>query len=550
MNVNIAYIFYLLVLITLFNLCASKKSGLYQNQSQNQVDSDSEGEYNNNNNNEEYIAQQNNEKKSALYGNQQQYQEVDDSTTYEDNNANVQDSIDNNEELKTRHQFKYSFKKPYYYYNDTNIIPNWKIKGDVIPANDMIRLVPSVPNKRGSIWGDLQNQFNDWQIVLSFRIFGRSLSGSEGMALFYTDKQLNVDSFYGGEHKFNGLAIIFDSTNKDLNSNIPTINVLYNDGNTVIQSQKEYNDIRKSLCVADFRNSPLPVFVRITYLNKYLKVEVDLSHEGNEYYECTNEKIELPNDYYFGLGAKTGDGVPDDHDILSFDFYQLNPPPKENYKYRPKEEEIIEREGEYHIDDETLEHIKRVNEQLVKEKISKEGPKEKVVDAQTVQLTQFRTLETVNRILSLIQSQKYSRETSNQNEYIDDLNNKSEQLISDINVVYETLETLKNSVETLNDSVERNSQKNDYKINSVESKLNQKLSSEFNKVLNELRNVKEENRKLKETTQNLTKETKNQPNVWLVVIVSFFLNMIGLYIIVRVLPSSNGNIDLFKTHNY
>jgi len=37
------------------------------------------------------------------------------------------------------------------------------------------------------------------------------------MALFYTDKQLDVDSFYGGEHRFNGLAVIFDSSNTDPN---------------------------------------------------------------------------------------------------------------------------------------------------------------------------------------------------------------------------------------------------------------------------------------------------------------------------------------------
>ncbi|OUM61707.1 hypothetical protein PIROE2DRAFT_12204 [Piromyces sp. E2] len=514
MNVNI---FYLLVLITLFNLCASKKSGLYPNQ--NQVDSGSDEEYNNddyNNSYEEYVEQVN-EKKSALYGNQQEQQQnqEEQNINNENNDENQDSTVNTSEQINSRHQFKYSFKRPYYYYNDTNIIPHWKYKGDVIPANDMIRLVPSVPNKRGSIWSDLQNQYNEWQIVLSFRIFGRSITGSEGLALFYTDKQLSVDSFFGGEHRFKGFAIIFDSSNIDPNSRIPTINVLYNDGNTIIQSQKEYTNIRKSLCVADFRNSPLPVYVRITYVNKNLKIEVDLSHEGNEYYECSNEKIDLPDNYYFGLGAKTGDGVPDDHDIYSFDFYQLNPPPKENYKYRPNEEEIIEREGEYQIDDETLGHIKRVNEQLVKEK-SKDDPKEKVVDAQTVQLTQFRILETVNRILAHVQTQNYNPDNQSQNEFIEDLSNKSEQLISDVSEVYDSLEKIKHTVDAINDSVERNSQKSDYKINSVETKLNQKLSSEFNKVLNELRHVKEENRRLKEATQNLTKETQSKPNIWLV----------------------------------
>jgi len=551
MNVNI---FYLLILITLFNLCTSKKSSFYQNQNQNDVDSGSDEENNNedyNNSYEDYIEQQVNDKKNALYGNQQEQEEQQQEQEQEQENQNATNN--ENGEVKTRHQFKYSFKKPYYYYNDTGIIPFWKYKGDVIPSNDMIRLVPSVPNKRGSIWSEFKNQFDEWQIVMSFRIFGRGFSGSEGMALFYTDKQLDVDSFYGGEHRFNGLAVIFDSSNTDPNSHIPTINVLHNDGNTLIQSQKEYNEIRKGLCVADFRNAPLPVYVRITYANKNLKIEVDLSHEGKDYYECSNENIELPNDFYFGLGAKTGDSVPDDHDILSFDFYQLNPPPKENYSYRPNEEEIIEREGEFKIDDETLENIKRVNEQLIKEKESDRAPFEKVVDAQTVQLTQFRILETVNRILSLIQTEKFSpdnqNQNQNQNQFIDELNNRSEQLISDVSEVYDSLENIKRNIEALNDSVERNSQKSEYKLSTVETKFNQKLSTELNKVLNELRYVKEENRRLKEATQNLTKETKSKPNVWLVVIVSFFLNMLGLYIIIRVLPSNN-NVDLFKTHNY
>jgi len=372
------------------------------------------------------------------------------------------------------------------------------------------------------------------------------------MSFFYTDKQLTTDTFYGGEHKFNGVAIIFDSSNRDPRSHIPTINLLHNDGNTIIQSQKEYNDIRKSFCVADFRNSPLPVFVKVTYSNKNLKVEVDLSHEGKDYYECINENIDLPNNYFLGLTAKTGENIPDDHDILSFDFYQLNPPPKENFHYRPKEEEIIEREGEYTIDDQTLEHIKRVNEEIEKERESKEGPKEKIVDAQTVQVTVFRTLETVNRILSLIQTQKYSPNNQpNQNdEFISDINNRSDQLISDVGELYDHVEALKHSVDSLNDSVERNSQKTEYKINSVETKVNQKLVNEVNKVLNELKYVKEENRKLKTASQALKKEIKSQPNIWLIVVVSFFLNMLGIYVIVRVLPSSGGNTDYYKTHHY
>ena len=68
------------------------------------------------------------------------------------------------------------------------------------------------------------------------------------------------------------------------------------------------------------------------------------------------------NSFVFGVTAKTGSDNADDHDIISFDFYQLNPPPKE-IKYRPLEEEVLSREGEFKIDEQTLEvyNLKLVN---------------------------------------------------------------------------------------------------------------------------------------------------------------------------------------------
>jgi len=549
MNVKIIY---LLVFLTLFNLCVCrKKSGLYPNQNNNDETDDSDVEYN---------SEQQNQKKSGINNmpvieNQVQDEnnnENNQNQSQEENQAeNQENQAENQDKYETRHQYKLSFKRPYYYYNDTNIVPNWAYSGDVIPAADMIRLVPSVPNRKGSIWSILRNSYNEWQIVMSFRVTGRSFTGSQGLALFYTKEKLKVDTFYGGEHQWDGLAIIFDSQNTDSNSHVPTINVLYNDGSTIIQSQRNYNDIKKSTCVADFRNSPIPVFVRITYSNKNLKVEVDLSHEGNEYYECSSDNIELPNDNYFGITARTADSNADDHDVLSFDFYQLNPPPKTIY-YRPMEEEIIEREGEFQIDEDTLQQIKVVQDELVKEEKKKqeqEYDQEKNINARTVQITQYRILETVNRIFDSLQNERHFNGDSNNNETFEEMNSRSEQLMSDVSEIYDSLENLKQKVDSLNDSVERDSQKNEYKFNSIETKINQKITSEMNKVINELKNVKEENRKLKESINYVAKETKNQPNIWLVVFVSFIINMLGIYIITRVLPSKGG-YDYLKTHNY
>jgi archaellum component FlaC len=172
-----------------------------------------------------------------------------------------------------------------------------------------------------------------------------------------------------------------------------------------------------------------------------------------------------------------------------------------------------------------------------------------MVDAKSVYLTQFRILETVNRILTNIESSNGSGNQNNQNEVIDEINHRTDQILYEENEMKELLEDIKQTVQYTSENVERDSQKFEYKINSVETKINQKVNSEINKVLSELRNVKEENKKLKEGIRYLAKNASNQPNIWFVVAVTFFLNMLGLYIIVRVLPN-RGSGDLFKTHNY
>jgi len=543
---------YLLIIITLFGICTSRKSSLYPDQNNDNNDWDEEvqqqqQEFDTDYDNNIYETNEEPKRKSSLSDNADyQYQDPNDEDTYNGQYEDVQEPAT----TKTRHHYKLSFKKPYYYYNDTNIIPNWECAGDVIPAQDMIRLVPSVPDKAGSIWSLTSNRYDEWQIILSLRVSGRNMHGSQGMGIFYTEHRLKPDAFFGGETTWNGLAVIFDTLNLDSNTNIPTISILYNDGNTTIRSQSDYDKIRKSACVADFRNSPNPIFVKITYENKQLKVEVDLIHGGSDYHECTNDNIELPKDFVFGVTAKTGSDNADDHDIISFDFYQLNPPPKE-IKYRPLEEEVLSREGEFKIDEQTLEHIKRVQDELNKDDQKKKDQEkqEKFADAKTVYMTQFRILESVNRILTYVQKPQ-NKANSDEGPTLEDINNSSEQILLQQQEINESLENLKQQIDNINEFVERNSQKYEYKLNSVESKVNQKVISEISKVLSELRILKEENIKLKESTKVLAKKAKKQPNIWLVVMVSFFLNLLGLYIIFRVLPNSGRGGDLFKTNHY
>ena len=131
MNVSIIYLF---LIITLFNVCVSRKSGLYPNQNNdNAVEEDVQydNQYDNQyeyNNYDPYAEQaEQNRRKSSLNTNQQQNQNENQEQSQDTTNG----ENSQNNEVRTRHLYKYSFKKPYYYYNDTDVIPNWEQRGGI-----------------------------------------------------------------------------------------------------------------------------------------------------------------------------------------------------------------------------------------------------------------------------------------------------------------------------------------------------------------------------------------------------------------------------------
>lgn len=77
-------------------------------------------------------------------------------------------------------------------------------------------------------------------------------------------------------------------------------------------------------CEAKFRNFEHDTHVSIQYLNNKLIVRTDLENK-NEWKLCFEAKnVLLPTGYYFGASATTGD-LSDNHDIVSFKFYELEP---------------------------------------------------------------------------------------------------------------------------------------------------------------------------------------------------------------------------------
>lgn len=77
-------------------------------------------------------------------------------------------------------------------------------------------------------------------------------------------------------------------------------------------------------CEAKFRNVDYETHIAIKYQNEKLTVYTDLENK-REWKVCfQSPNVKLPTGYYFGASATTGD-LSDNHDIITFKFYELEP---------------------------------------------------------------------------------------------------------------------------------------------------------------------------------------------------------------------------------
>ncbi len=57
-------------------------------------------------------------------------------------------------------------------------------------------------------------------------------------------------------------------------------------------------------CLRDYKNSPVPVMVRVSYIDQTLKVAVDTFHKGKKMVTCFEQKdVLLPTGYHFGVSV-------------------------------------------------------------------------------------------------------------------------------------------------------------------------------------------------------------------------------------------------------
>lgn len=203
---------------------------------------------------------------------------------------------------------------------EDKFLPLFKKTGEADMDLNTVFLTAGRPNQQGAIWSKRVMSEKNWQTIFAFRIKGEAIGGN-GLALWYTSEAHRTGVIYGGPDKFEGLGLFFDTFDEETKSEtVPMVVGMLGDGVTSFRHASIANTTSSKIvgsCFKSVRNTKTPVYVRVTYFNRHLKVEIDNSAEGKIYNTCfENFNVDLPVGNYFGLSASTN-LFPDRYEIYA-----------------------------------------------------------------------------------------------------------------------------------------------------------------------------------------------------------------------------------------
>ncbi|KAJ3274061.1 hypothetical protein HDV01_003554 [Terramyces sp. JEL0728] len=323
--------------------------------------------------------------------------------------------------VPTRFDYKQTFKYPYY-----TLHPNinyFNKSGDVMFTTDVVRIVPSLSHKMGAMWCETPNPHKEWMVEFSFSVYGRG--------------------------KFN-----------------PFIYALENKGHMDKADFQNYQspDVNLGSCFRDYRNSPVPAWAKLTYLKGVLTLELDVRQGGKGYTKCLEANIHLPTNYHFGISASSGGRAPDDHDIHSFETYELNPEKRE-HKLRPHEKEDIAAGHEFKMQKEYEQKIKKIEEEVEKaQKIAELHEEFGPQSVQQIEENQFHILEALNLIQDKLAIPHDSITTEHQDSF--------EQRITDkVEMLHGKIQLMQRDLALIHESTKRLTQQSESLLNSLHIKV-------------------------------------------------------------------------------
>ncbi|CAN9504505.1 unnamed protein product [Ophioblennius macclurei] len=260
---------------------------------------------------------------------------------------------DDDHEMEEFLKREFSLTKPYQGVGSFGS-SHWELMGDAMVTTEQVRLTADMQSRQGAVWSRMPCHLKDWEMQVHFKVHGqgkKNLNG-DGLAIWYTKERMQKGPVFGNMDNFTGLGVFVDTypnEEKHLEAQkkrytprtqriFPFVLAMVGNGSISYDHERDGRPTELGGCNAMVRNLKHDTFLFIRYIRRRLTVMIDIDGQ-HEWRDCLDiPGVRLPQGYYFGATAITGD-LSDNHDIISLKLYQLT-------VLRSKKEEEEEEEEE------------------------------------------------------------------------------------------------------------------------------------------------------------------------------------------------------------
>ncbi|KAJ8286553.1 hypothetical protein GJAV_G00040500 [Gymnothorax javanicus] len=244
---------------------------------------------------------------------------------------------DDGHELEEFLKREHSLAKPYQAVG-SSLSSHWELMGDAMITTEQVRLTPDMQSKQGAVWNRIPCHLKDWELQVHFKIHGqgkKNLNG-DGLAVWYTKERMQKGPVFGNTDFFTGLGVFVDTypnEEKHLEAQkrrytprserfFPYISAMVGNGTLGYDHERDGRPTELGGCTAMVRNLKHDTFLFIRYVRRRLTIMIDIEGQ-HDWRDCLDiPGVKLPQGYYFGASAITGD-LSDNHDMISLKLYQL-----------------------------------------------------------------------------------------------------------------------------------------------------------------------------------------------------------------------------------
>ncbi|XP_036384939.1 lectin, mannose-binding 2-like a isoform X2 [Megalops cyprinoides] len=233
---------------------------------------------------------------------------------------------DDGHEMEEFLKREHSLTKPYQAVGSSSS-SHWELMGDSMITTEQVRLTPDMQSKQGAVWNRIPCHLKDWELQVHFKVHGqgkKNLNG-DGLAVWYTKERMQKGPVFGNMDFFTGLGVFVDTypnEEKHLERIFPYILAMVGNGSLGYDHERDGRPTELGGCTAMVRNMNHDTFLFIRYVRRRLTIMIDIEGQ-HEWRDCLDiPGVHLPQGYYFGASAITGD-LSDNHDVISLKLYQL-----------------------------------------------------------------------------------------------------------------------------------------------------------------------------------------------------------------------------------